>query len=92
MEASEQKHFEFHQKLFSAIEAFGFKLITYSEEPRAFDNFYAIFSSGPIEFQVVRDRSIYHISDRMEESGLNKAFKDKDAFEKAIVNWLGQKQ
>ena len=95
MEASDKKYYEFHQELFSTIEAFGFELIAYSEEPRAFDNFYAIFSNGPIEFQVVRERSLYHISDLldgMEESGLNKAFKDKSTFEKAIVNWLEQRQ
>ena len=94
MEVSEQKYFESHRKLFSAMEDFGFKLIMYSEEPRAFDNFYAIFSSGSNEYQVVRDRSLYHISDLlegMEESGLNKAFKDKVAFRKAIVNWLEKK-
>ncbi len=88
---TEHNYLEFQQKLIASIESFGFKLHAYSEEPRAFDNFIATFSKGRVQFQVVRDRSLYQVVDLMEgmeECGLDKAYKDRHSFQKALECWL----
>ena len=43
--------------LVTSLSELGFKLLKYSEESRAFDNFYADFSNGKRSFRIVRDRS-----------------------------------
>jgi len=87
---NEQRYLEFHQSLFDAIIECGCVLKEYSEEPRAFSKFYAIFTKGSGEFQIVRDRSTYLLySEGMpEKQGIDKAFKDKGAFQNAVVAWL----
>lgn len=91
----EHRYLEFHQKLISSFESFGFKLQNYSEEPRAFDNFIATFSNGRVRFQIIRDRSRYQVVDLVEgmkQCGLDKAYKDRHEFKKALECWLRSNQ
>ena len=57
-----------YTRLVTSSSDLGFKLLKYSVESRAFDNFYADFSNGKRSFRIVRDRSQLMLAGNKAES------------------------
>jgi hypothetical protein len=51
-----KQHFEY------LADKFGFSLVSFSDEPRAFDNFVAIYERDDLALRITRDRSQMFIS------------------------------
>jgi hypothetical protein len=57
MSAEPNKYLDEYSDLLASLSNRGFKLINYSQEPTAFDNFCADFSDGKTSFRIIRYRS-----------------------------------
>jgi hypothetical protein len=94
MSPEPNRYFSEIEELVDALAGLGFPLVRYSEEPRAFNNFYADFSNGSVCFRVIRDRSQFMVDGEkrtLELSGLWKAFDNQSTFEQALLKWVREK-
>jgi len=94
MSAEPKKCIDEYSDLLGSLSNRGFRLINYSQEPTAFDNFCADFSDGKTSFRILRDRSQLFLEGKkadLEPHGLWKAFDDRSDFEKALLNWIAKK-
>ena len=94
MSAEPKKYIDEYSDLLGSLSNRGFRLINYSQEPTAFDNFCADFSDGKTSFRIIRDRSQLFLEGKkaeLEPHGLWQAFDDRSDFEKALLNWIAKK-
>ena len=61
-------------------------------DPKSFGNYYVDLRAGEVWLRVVRDRSQYYVDtnspDRLREEGMLRAFDDRKAFERTVLEWL----
>ena len=60
--------------------------------PESFGNYYIDLNAGKKWLRIVRERSQYYVDasskDELRRAGLFRAFDDRSAFERALLNWL----
>ena len=59
---------EMEQHFGYLVDEFGFSLVSFSDEPRAFDNFVGTYRRGDLAVQITRDRSQVFVSFSVDES------------------------
>jgi hypothetical protein len=76
----------------SQLAEFGYQPTDSHYDSQRFGNYYVDLLAGKTSLRIVRDRSQYYIdaksTDRLQESGILRAFDDRRAFEQAVLEWL----
>ncbi len=61
-------------------------------DAKSFGNYYVDLSSGKTRLRIVRDRSQYYVegssTEQLRRAGMFRAFDDRSAFERALLDWL----
>ena len=76
----------------SQLAKFGYQLTDSRYDSQSFGNYYVDLLAGKTSLRIVRDRSQYYIdtksTDQLRKSGMLRAFDDRAAFERAVLEWL----
>jgi len=76
----------------SQLAEFGYQPSDSRYDSQSFGNYHIDLLAGKTWLRIVRDRSQYYVDvqskDQLQESGLLRAFDDRKAFERAVLEWL----
>ena len=71
---------------------FGYQPTDSRYDSQSFGNYYVDLLAGKTLLRIVRDRSQYYIdaksTEQLPKSGMLRAFDDRRAFERAVLEWL----
>lgn len=76
----------------SQLAEFGYEPFDSRYDSKSFGNYYVDLRAGKTWLRIVRDRSQYHVdttsTEQLKDSDLLLAFDDREAFERAVLQWL----
>ena len=70
----------------------GYEVYDSRYDPKSFGDYYVDLRAGEVWLRVVRDRRQYYIdtksTDKLRDAGMFRAFDNRSAFERAVLEWL----
>ena len=78
--------------LVSRLAEFGYEPTGSLYSPESFGNYYIDLNAGQRWLRIVRERSQYYVDtaskEQLRKAGMFRAFDDRSAFERALLEWL----